>query len=64
MGLKPVTERAFELADSGRFRTPSQITRALIHEGYTRLDTSGLAGKATWRQLRSRCVANRQVFEN
>jgi hypothetical protein len=55
MNQKPVIERAFELADSGRFRIPSEVRKALFHEGYTRSDLFGLEGKATWSQLRDRC---------
>lgn len=50
-----VIERAFELAESGRFRIPSEVRRALLKEGYTQSDVFGLEGKATWQQLRERC---------
>ncbi len=30
-----VIERALELADSGNFRIPSEVRRALLREGYT-----------------------------
>jgi len=52
----PVIQRAFELADSGRFRIPSEVRRALIGEGYTQSDVFGIEGRATWRQLRERCA--------
>lgn len=52
---KPVIQRAFELADSGRFRVPSEVRRALVSEGYTQSDVFGIEGRATWRQLRERC---------
>lgn len=55
MTQTPVVQRAFELADSGRFRIPSEVRRALVREGYTQSDVFGLEGKATWRQLRDRC---------
>jgi len=55
MTLTPVVQRAFELADSGRFRIPSEVRRALVREGYTQSDVFGLEGKATWSQLRDRC---------
>lgn len=51
----PVIERAFELADSGRFRIPSEVRRALLSEGYAQSDVFGIEGRATWRQLRERC---------
>lgn len=60
----PVIQRAFELADSGRFRIPSEVRRALVSEGYTQSDVFGIEGRATWRQLRERCgraVANRSL---
>ncbi len=50
-----VIERALELADSGNFRVPSEVRRALLREGYTQSDVFGLEGKATWSQLRDRC---------
>lgn len=52
-------ERAFELADSGKFRIPSAVRTAMIAEGYTQSDVFTLEGRATWAQLRNRClVAN------
>ena len=52
----PVVQRAFELADSGRFRIPSEVRKALLQEGYRQSDVAGLEGKATWRQLRDKCA--------
>lgn len=54
---KSAIERAFELADSGRFAIPSAIRRAMISEGYTQSDVFTLEGRATWTQLRRRCLA-------
>lgn len=55
MPQTPVVERAFELADSGRFRLPSEVLKALLREGYTQSDVFGLEGRSTWSQLRERC---------
>nr|WP_312053448.1 hypothetical protein [Brevundimonas diminuta] len=58
-------ERALELADSGNFRVPSEVRRALLREGYTQSDVFGLEGKATWQQLRQRCgSAAKQKADN
>lgn len=57
MSQTPVVQRAFELADSGRCRIPSEVRRALLSEGYTQSDVFGLEGKATWAQLKRRCVS-------
>ena len=52
--LKPFVERAFEMAQSGRFATLEAIERALYEEGYSR-------GSPHWnsvtlrRQLRETC---------
>ncbi len=56
MHRKPVIERALELAESGIFRIPSEVRKALIREGYTQSEIYGLEGKATWRQLRKKCA--------
>lgn len=53
----PAIERAFELADSGKFRIPSAVRTAMIAEGYTQSDVFTLEGRATWAQLRNRCLA-------
>jgi hypothetical protein len=53
---KPVIERAFELAESGSFRIPSDVRKALVRERYTQSEIYGLEGKATWRQLREKCA--------
>lgn len=53
---KPIIERAFELAASGRFRIPSQVRTALLKEGYTQSDVYTLEGKATAAQLKARCM--------
>jgi hypothetical protein len=55
-----VIERALELADSGKFRIPSEVRRALLQEGYTQSDVFGIEGKATWAQLRRRCAGASQ----
>lgn len=52
----PVVQRALELADSGRFRIPSEVRRALVNEGYSQSDAFGIEGKATWALLRERCA--------
>ncbi len=57
---KSAIERAFELADSGRFVIPSAIRKAMISEGYTQSDVFTLEGRATWTQLRRRCLAARE----
>ncbi len=54
---KPIIERAFELADSGQFRIPSHVRKALLKEGYTQSDIFTLEGKATAAQLRARCLS-------
>lgn len=54
---KPVIERAFEFADSGRCRIPSEVRKALAKDGYTQADLIALEGKAIWAQLRQRCRA-------
>lgn len=54
MHKKPVIERAFELAESGSFRIPSDVRKALVRERYTQSEIYGLEGKATWRQLREK----------
>lgn len=56
----PTIERAFELADSGKFTIASAVREALIKEGYTQSDVFTLEGRATWAQLRDRCQAARQ----
>lgn len=56
MSQTPVVQRAFGLG-SGRCRIPSEVRRALLSEGYTQSDVFGLEGKATWAQLRLRCVS-------
>lgn len=53
---KPIIERAFELAASGKFRIPSQVRAALLKEGYTQSDVFTLEGRATAAQLRARCL--------
>lgn len=60
MWRKPTIERAFELAESGVFRIPSEIKRALLAEGYTQSDTYTLDGKLTRTQLRALCLENWQ----
>lgn len=45
---KSTLERAFELARSGRYRTVSEVKRAVLAEGYS-LDQ--LEGRALSRQL-------------
>ncbi|MET4685152.1 hypothetical protein [Brevundimonas faecalis] len=57
---KPIIERAFELASSGRFRIPSDVHKALLKEGYTQSDAFTLEGRATWAQLRERCATAQQ----
>lgn len=56
LNRKPIIERAFELAESGKFRIPSQVRAALVKEGYTQSDTYTLEGKATAAQLKARCM--------
>lgn len=53
----PAIVRAFELADSGEFRIPSAVRTAMVAEGYTQSDVFTLEGRATWAQLRNRCLA-------
>ena len=54
--MKPIMERAFELAASGKFRVPSEVCKALLEEGYTQSDVFTLGGKATTAQIRARCM--------
>lgn len=52
--LKPFVERAFEMAQSGRFATLETVERALYEEGYPR--TSPHWNSTTLRrQLREAC---------
>jgi hypothetical protein len=46
---KTTIERAFELAKSGKFRTPSEVKSALSGEGYR---AEQISGPALMRQLR------------
>ena len=55
-----VVERAFELADTGLYVSPTEIAKKLIQEGYRRADiTASLEGLALKRQLLARCRAAR-----
>lgn len=45
---KSTLERAFELARSGRYRTVSEVKRAVLAEGYS---LAQLEGRALSRQL-------------
>jgi hypothetical protein len=58
MPRKPIIDRAFELAESGQCRIPSEIKRALLAEGYTQADAYALEGKLTRSQLMARCSEN------
>lgn len=53
---KSVIERAFELADTGRFCMLQELRRALIAEGYTQSDVFVLEGRTTAAQLYARCA--------
>lgn len=53
-GSKTVLERAFELARTGRFRTPTEIKHVVASEGYA---TAAFTGKLLNRQLRGLIVA-------
>ncbi|RZI57155.1 MAG: hypothetical protein EOP94_03905 [Zymomonas sp.] len=48
-------ERAFEHARSGRFRTRSQIGKAMAREGYTISEVVQLQGPAITKQLNTLC---------
>lgn len=56
LSKRPIIERAFELAASGKFKAPGQVRAALLKEGYTQSDVFTLEGKATAAQLRARCM--------
>jgi len=57
---KPIVERAFELARTGRFANMAQLEKALYKEGYSRQDLS-LTGVSIRKQLRSLCAMS-QLF--
>lgn len=50
-----VLERAFELANSGRFRLPSEVRAVLAAEGYPTSEVFLLEKGATWSRLRTVC---------
>ena len=54
---KPIIERAYELAKSGRFRQVREIERQLKIEGY-RGFYADMAGPHLRRTLRSLCLQN------
>lgn len=58
MTFRPTTlERAYQLAESGRCRTVSEIKQALQVEGYERIQDSLYGGTLT-SALRKLCQAN------
>lgn len=52
---QPVLERAYELANSGCFRTPGEVRAALAAEGYSPSDVFRLEERKTWARLRTVC---------
>lgn len=50
-------ERAFEHARSGRFRTRSEIGKAMEREGYTICEVMQLQGRSVTNQLNGLCRA-------
>jgi hypothetical protein len=50
-------ERAFSLADTGRFVSASQIKQQLSSEGYS---IAQITGPALLRQIRSICISARK----
>ena len=52
-----VIERAFLLADTGRFVSASEIKLQLSSEGYS---TTQITGPALLRQIRSVCISARK----
>lgn len=51
----PVLERAFELANSGCFRTPGEVRTALAAEGYSSADIYRVEERRAWARVRTAC---------
>jgi len=51
--------RAFDLADSGKYSTVSEIRAVMAREGFSLAELSQLSGRQLTRQLRARMAAAR-----
>ena len=54
-------QRAFELADTGKYARVSDVRSALVREGFSLRQLSQLGGKDLSRQLKARIAAARQA---
>lgn len=61
---KPAMERAFELANSGRFKASRDIDRALKSEGYNNVEVASLSLPSVRSDLLKACrTAAKQLSE-
>ena len=60
---RPIIERAFELARSGRFETMKQLEKGLAREGYAKSDPQ-LHSPSLRKQLSSLCRATCPLVRN